>query len=87
MDNILQTGIKKIVRLYNKNGYALADLLTLEDEKIDETQPLTIFDPVETWKQTTLTDFTAKELLVPVFVEGEQVYESPKLEDIREYMR
>ena len=87
INKVTNPGIKKIVRLYNKNGYALADLLTLEDEKIDETQPLTIFDPVETWKQTTLTDFTAKELLVPVFVEGEQVYESPKLEDIREYSR
>lgn len=79
-------GIKKVFRLYdNVSGKALADLIALEEESIDTSQPLTIFDPAETWKRMTITNFTAKELLVPIFIEGRQVYQSPSLPDIQAY--
>ena len=68
-----------MVRLYSRyENKALADLIMLDDETIDDTKELEIFSPTETWKRMTLTNFYAKELLVPVFVDGEQVYESPK---------
>ncbi len=77
---------KKLYRLYdNKTGKAVADQLCVYDEAIDDTKPLTIFDPDFTWKKKTVTDFTARELQVPVFIGGEQVYELPKLCDIRAY--
>lgn len=77
---------KKLYRLYsNKTGKAIADQLCVYDEQIDSSQPLTIFDPDFTWKKKTITDFTAKDLQVPVFQNGELVYNSPKLEDIRSY--
>lgn len=77
---------KKLYRLYsNKTGKAIADQLCVYDEQIDSSQPLTIFDPDFTWKKKTITDFTANELQVPVFRNGELVYNSPKLEDIRSY--
>lgn len=77
---------KKLYRLYsNKTGKAIADQLCVYDEQIDSSQPLTIFDPDFTWKKKTITDFTAKELQVPVFRNGKLVYNSPKLEDIRSY--
>ncbi|MBP0984255.1 MAG: nicotinate phosphoribosyltransferase [Oscillospiraceae bacterium] len=77
---------KKLYRLYsNKTGKAIADQLCVYDEQIDNSQPLTIFDPDFTWKKKTITDFTAKELQVPVFRNGKLVYNSPKLEDIRSY--
>ncbi len=80
---ITNPGIKKVVRIYGKtSGKAIADLIMLEQETIDETRPLTIFDPVETWKKMTITDFTIKELLVPVFRRGEQVYACPDMETI-----
>ena len=83
---ITNPGIKKVFRLFdNATGKALADLITLEDETIDESQPLTIFDPVLTWKKMTITNYTAKELLVPIFVNGEQVYQSPNLMEIQKY--
>ena len=59
----------------------------MEHEQYDVNQPLTIFDPEETWKKTTLTDYTLRELLVPVFVRGEQVYQSPSLQEIRAYAK
>ncbi len=83
---VTNPGYKKIYRLYKKkNGKAIADLITLEDETIDENAPLRIFDPVQTWKSMTLTDFTARELLVPIFKDGKQVYESPDVMEIQRY--
>lgn len=59
----------------------------LENEEIDETKPLRIFDPVETWKHMTLDNFTVRYLLVPVFEKGELVYRSPILPEIASYAR
>lgn len=80
---ITNPGIKKIVRFYNARGKAMADLIALEDEHFKE--PLTIFDPIETWKRKTLRNFTTRDLLVPVFRQGKRVYELPDLKTIQEY--
>lgn len=73
---ITNPGYKKIYRIYGKsNNMALADLLCLGDEVIDENEPLTIFHPMHTWKKRTITDYYLKELLVPIFVEGKKVYD------------
>ena len=77
---------KQVWRLYDKsNKMAIADVITLHDEEIDDTKPYTIFDPVHTWKKKRVTDFIARKLQVPVFIDGECVYELPSLEDIRKY--
>lgn len=76
---------KKVYRLFDRDGKALADQICVHDETVDDTQPLEIFDPEATWKRKTLTGFTAKELLVPVFVKGELVYDAPALEEVRRY--
>lgn len=77
---------KKLYRMYsNKTGKALADLITLHDEEIDQTKPLEIFDPEYTWKRTVLEDYTAREMLVPIFRNGELVYELPPLSEIRDH--
>ena len=64
---------------------ATADLLTVYDEVINTAEPLELFDPQETWKRKTVTDYTLRELQVPIFVGGECVYESPSVATIREY--
>ena len=77
---------KKVYRLFdNATGKAIADYLTLHDEVVDESQPLELFDPNAVWKRQTVTDFTAKELLVPIFRNGELVYDLPDIETIRAY--
>lgn len=81
-------GMKKVVRLYDKySGKALADLIMLDDEKINEDEPLTIFDPIETWKRKTLKNFYCKELLLPIVIRGELVYRLPSLSEIRKYAK
>ena len=77
---------KKIYRLRGREtGKAEADLICVYDEIIDDTKPLEIFDPQHTWKRKALDNFTATELLVPIFKNGVQVYELPALADIRKH--
>ncbi|MBQ3052887.1 MAG: nicotinate phosphoribosyltransferase [Clostridia bacterium] len=79
-------GVKIPWRLFdNKTGKAIADVITLGNEKIDDTEPYEIFDPVHTWKRKTITDFTAKKLQVKIFEEGRQVYTSPCVKEISDY--
>ncbi len=75
---------KKVYRLYdNVSGNAMADQLCVFDETIDDSQELEIFDPEFTWKRKTIENFTAKELLVPIFRAGELVYQEPTLAEVR----
>ncbi|WP_346684910.1 nicotinate phosphoribosyltransferase [Megamonas hypermegale] len=79
---------KKVYRLYdNETGKAIADEICLHDEVIDNTKPHVIFDPVATWKQKTLTNFTVRELQVPIFKNGKRVYDSPSIDKIRDYCK
>ena len=77
---------KKLYRFYgNDTGKAIADYLCLHDEVVDDSGEMEIFDPEATWKVKTVYDFTAKELMVPIFKNGEQVYKCPDLQQVRAY--
>jgi len=77
---------KKLYRLFaNDTGKAIADYMCLHNEVVDDSQDMVIFDPEATWKQKTVYNFTAKELQVPIFKNGELVYEKPSLAQIRDY--
>ncbi|MBO4677606.1 MAG: nicotinate phosphoribosyltransferase [Oscillospiraceae bacterium] len=77
---------KKVYRLFDREtGKALADQICVWDEEIDDSQPLTIFDPLAVWKTKKLTNFVARELLKPIFKDGKLVYQKPSLTEIRSY--
>lgn len=79
---------KKVYRLFSKEtGMALADVLTTYDEKINGDEPYEIFDPGNTWKRKTISNFETRELLVPIFKNGECVYDLPQLGEIKEYCK
>lgn len=87
-EKITNPGNKTIYRIYEKeSGKIKADLISLVDDTFDEEKDLMIFDPIETWKKTKLKagTFTLREMLVPVFLNGECVYDCPKVMDIRNY--
>lgn len=85
---ITNPGFKKIVRIYDgKSGKAEADLIMLKDEVIDESKPLTIVHPTETWKKITFTDYKVRELTVPVIQNGKLVREMPNLKEIVKYAK
>ena len=85
-EKVSNPGFKKVYRLFDKEtDKAIADVITLADEIIDETKPYKIFDSVHTWKKKTVKNFYVRELQVPIFENGELVYETPDLKDIRTY--
>ena len=79
---------KQVHRFYErKTGKAMADVITLFDEEIDDSKPYEIFHPLYTWKRKTLTDFYSKKLLVKIFDKGTCIYESPDVHEIRTYCK
>jgi nicotinate phosphoribosyltransferase len=85
-EKITNPGYKKVWRLYDKRSdNPIADVITLADEIIDNSKPYIIFDEVHVWKKKKITRFYAKNLQVPIFINGECVYESPSLNDIKKY--
>lgn len=89
-EKVTNPGNKTIYRIYEKDsGKIKADLICLVDEKFDENADLMLFDPSEPWKKTKLKGgtYTMREMMIPVFLNGKCVYESPKVMDIREYCR
>ncbi len=87
VEKITTPHFKKIYRVYDSSGMAIADQICLHDETIDTSAPLELFDPKATWKRKTLTEYSVKELMVKVIENGELVYDLPSLEDIREHCR
>lgn len=81
----INPGYKKVYRFYDKKtGYALGDVLVLADELIPKDQ-YTLIDPNNEWKQTTITDYSVKELQVPIFIDGIQVYDVPEAVISKQY--
>ncbi len=84
VEKITVPGFKQVFRLYsNETNMAIADVITLHDEEIDEKKPYELFDPISTWKRKTVENFTAKKLLVRLFEKGKLVYDLPSLESIK----
>jgi len=75
---------KKVYRIFVE-GKAMADLICMQDEEMDFSKPLELFDPDYTWKRRTVTDYEARELLVPVFAGGKQVYTCPDIHTVQKY--
>lgn len=88
VSKITTPGSKKVYRLFDKEtGKAIADLITLADETIDESQPYELFDPVYTWKRKSIENYEAKELLVQAFKNGECIYKSPDVKTIQAFCK
>lgn len=87
-EKVTNPGYKKVWRLSDKNtNNAIADVITMSHEVINDKKPYTIFDEIHVWKKKKLTKFVAKNLQVPIFLNGECVYESPSLNEIREFCK
>ncbi|MBR3295286.1 MAG: nicotinate phosphoribosyltransferase [Clostridia bacterium] len=83
---ITNPGYKKVKRIYSKFEHkAIADLIMLDEEELDETKPLTIFNPNAVWEHMTIENFYTEDVLKPIFIDGKQVYEKPTLAEIRKH--
>lgn len=87
-EKITNPGFKKVIRIFDKNtNMAIADLITMHDEVIDEELPLEIFNPVHTWKRKKITNYYTKDLLIPIFEKGKLVYNNPTVLEIKEFAK
>ncbi|MBQ2781059.1 MAG: nicotinate phosphoribosyltransferase [Clostridia bacterium] len=85
---ITNPGFKKVWRLCDReSGNAIADVITMHDEIIDDSQPYEIFDPEHVWKRKVVTDFTAMPLQEQLFDKGQCVYTCPDIQTIQTYCR
>lgn len=88
VDKITNPGFKQVYRLYSReNSAAIADIITLHDEVVDDTKPYELFDPEHTWKRKDVTDYYARPLLKKIFENGECIYDTPSLEVLKEYCK
>ena len=85
---VTNPGYKQVWRLFdNRSGKAIADLITLNDEVIDESKPYELFDPEFTWKRKTVKNFIARKLHVKIFDKGNCIYKRPDIDQIRNYCK
>lgn len=85
-EKITNPGNKTFYRIYDKeNGKIKADLICLADETFDVSEEMTLFDPNEPWKKTTLSgdSYTMTEMLVPVIQDGKRIYNTPSVMEIQ----
>ncbi len=87
VEKITNPGIKELYRVYDKDGKAVADYLTVKGEVIDTSQPVRYVDPLKYWKNRCFEECTFKKLHQQIFKDGKMVYELPKLNEIRAYVR
>lgn len=86
-EKITDPGLKKIYRVYNEQGKAIADYLACYDEVIDASRPVRYIDPQKYWKERSFENCTFKNLQVKVFEDGKQIYQCPPVEEIRQYVQ
>lgn len=90
IEKVTNPGYKNLYRIYDKaTRKAVADIMTLHDEVMDTQKDLTIYDQMNTWKNKKIQagTYEIKDLLEPIFIQGQLVYDVPKLESIRAYSK
>ncbi len=85
-EKVTNPGLKKVYRVFDREGKAIADLIALAEEQIDESRPLPFVDPKKPWKERVFENYTLRPLQVPIFLGGKQVYQSKPLREIRDFV-
>lgn len=86
VEKITNPGLKKVYRIYNEDGKAIADLLTCEKDEINMQTPFQYVDPEEPWRVRCFENCTAKPLLKQVVKEGKVIAKKPSLQEIADYV-
>lgn len=86
-EKITNPGLKRVYRVYDEEGKAIADLIALADEKVDFSSSYRYVDPKKPWKNRFFENCTVKELATQIFKDGELVYNVPGLSDVASYVR
>lgn len=87
VEKITNPGLKKVYRIIDEEGRAIADMITKAEEEIDMSRPFRYVDPVKPWKNRYFEHCKAVPLQKQVFKDGELVMELPNLKEIADYVR
>lgn len=87
VEKITNPGLKKVYRIIDEDGRAIADMLARADEEVDMSEPFRYVDPNKPWKNRFFENCSAKELQIPVILGGKVVYEKQSLKDISDYVK
>ena len=88
VEKVTNPGYKQVWRLFDREtNKAIADVISLADEVIDDSKEYEIFNPVHTWKKKLVSNFYAKKIQQPIFLNGKCVYESPTVLEIKDYCK
>lgn len=87
IEKITTPHFKTVYRIMDEDGHFEADLMTVFDETIDQSRPLTIFDPVSTWKEKTFETYQLIKMHHMIYKGGKRVYDRPSIHDVRAYAK
>ncbi len=88
VEKITTPGFKQVWRLFdNESGKAMADVITLHEEVIDDNEPYELFHPEYTWKRKTISNFTAKPILEKIFDGGKCIYKERTMDELRDFCK
>ena len=87
VEKITNPGLKKVYRIIDEEGRAIADMLAKADEVVDMSQPFRYVDPTKPWKNRYFEHCHAVELQKQIIKNGELVYELPTLDEIAAYVK
>ncbi len=87
VEKITNPGRKKVYRIIDEEGRAIADMIAKADEVVDMSQPFRYVDPTKPWKNRYFENCRAIELQKPIIRKGELVYDMPTLDEIATYVK
>lgn len=87
VEKVTNPGLKSVYRIYNEAGRSVADLIAKQSETFNFSKPLRYVDPAIPWRQRFFENYKVKELQLPVFRNGELIYKTPSLREIRRYVQ
>lgn len=84
IEKVTNPAHKKVVRFYDEQHKAIADVIFLKDEEVplDEFE---LFDPISPWKRKMISKYYFKEMHQLILDQGQLVYNIPTLEEVKLY--
>lgn len=87
VEKITNPGRKKVYRIIDEEGRAIADMIAKADEVVDMSRPFRYVDPTKPWKNRYFENCRAIELQKQIIRNGELVYDMPTLDEIAAYVK
>lgn len=87
-EKVTTPGLKKVYRIINRTtNKSEGDYIAMDNENPEQEEKLKMFHPIHTYVSKFVANFEAKELHHNIFVDGKLVYELPKIQQIKDFVK